>query len=321
MTGSDPGSGWVTVVIPAYRAEKALEYAVGSILELNDPGIHVIIVEDGSPDETWQVCEKMAKRHRQVRAFRHAKGRNLGVSETRNRGIQESRTPCIAFLDADDRVLSDRFRESKEILDRNDDVDAVYGPATVIVEDESQGSQWVDQSTFGIQTPLIENDLLASLIGGTPWHTSAVVCRKTLLDRTGLFHPSLSIAEDCHLWMRMVSMGKVVPTKFGSHLSEYRRHEGSLYTAAAERKLDYWNALSDYWSWIKREGLPDHHKRFVCSQIANWVENTIIHFRALGQTRLAQRLAWKALKTSPSFFVRRTNVSNLLRMSSGIGRG
>ena len=93
----------VSVIVPVYRAEEYLNRCVDSILAQTFTDFEVILVDDGSPDSCGEICDDYARRDPRVRAFHKENG---GVSSARNMGLNHAQGEWIAFVDADDWVLS-----------------------------------------------------------------------------------------------------------------------------------------------------------------------------------------------------------------------
>src|SRR5210317_669111 len=91
----------ISVVIPVFNAERYVESAVESALRQSETA-EVILVEDNSPDNALEICQRLEAQDPRVRLFRHGDGKNHGAGESRNLGIRNARCDYIAFLDADD---------------------------------------------------------------------------------------------------------------------------------------------------------------------------------------------------------------------------
>ncbi|MFY0650428.1 MAG: glycosyltransferase family 2 protein [Cyclobacteriaceae bacterium] len=115
-----------SVIIPVYNAENFVEKAVDSAL-YHSTVKEVLLVEDGSTDESLLVCEKLASSNERVKLFRHADGQNKGAGASRNLGLENSSCEFICFLDADDYYLPNRFAKEKEIFSLYPEADGVYG--------------------------------------------------------------------------------------------------------------------------------------------------------------------------------------------------
>ena len=90
----------VTIVMPAYRAERYIGEAVASVLAQTCPDWELLVVVDASPDESAAAAEKAAAGDPRVRILRLPA--NVGVAEARMAGVREAKTAWVAFLDSDD---------------------------------------------------------------------------------------------------------------------------------------------------------------------------------------------------------------------------
>ncbi|RXM52031.1 MULTISPECIES: glycosyltransferase family 2 protein [unclassified Chryseobacterium] len=115
----------ISVVIPVYNAEKYVSQAVDSVLQFDE--VHeIILIEDQSPDNALQVCQQLAEKHEKVKLYQHPDKKNHGAGPSRNLGIEKSTGDFIAFLDADDYFLPNRFDAEKELF-KDPKVEGVYG--------------------------------------------------------------------------------------------------------------------------------------------------------------------------------------------------
>ena len=94
----------ISVIIPAYNNEAFLEDCLQSLLEQTYPHFEAIVIDDGSLDNTWKLCEKLQKRDTRIHIFRQ---KHQGVSVTRNRGMELASGNYFVFLDGDDMLHPD----------------------------------------------------------------------------------------------------------------------------------------------------------------------------------------------------------------------
>lgn len=130
----------ISVIIPVYNAEKYITQAVESALQFSDVS-EVVLVEDQSPDNALEVCEKLAEIHPKVKLYQHPDKKNHGAGATRNLGIEKATGNFIAFLDADDYYLPNRFDAEKELL-KNIEVDGVYNAVGITYYSEKAKEQF-----------------------------------------------------------------------------------------------------------------------------------------------------------------------------------
>ncbi|MGV2451568.1 UNVERIFIED_CONTAM: glycosyltransferase family 2 protein [Ralstonia mannitolilytica] len=115
----------ISVIIPVCNAEVLITNAVESALQFGEV-YEVILVEDGSYDQSLEVCKDLQQQHERVKLFQHSDRMNHGSAESRNLGIEKSKGDYIAFLNACDHYLPNRFDAEREMF-KNDKVDGVYG--------------------------------------------------------------------------------------------------------------------------------------------------------------------------------------------------
>lgn len=115
----------ITTIIPIYNAAAFIEKAVESVLQFPEVK-EILLVEDGSKDNSFAICEKLAEKYEIVKLITHPNHENRGVSASRNLGIENATQEFITFLDADDYWLPNRFDAEREIF-KDLKVDGVFG--------------------------------------------------------------------------------------------------------------------------------------------------------------------------------------------------
>ncbi|MFC4872850.1 glycosyltransferase family 2 protein [Negadavirga shengliensis] len=203
----------VSVIIPVYNAEKYLEKAVLSAIELPEVG-EIILVEDGSTDGSFVLCRKLSDKFSKVRLLSHPNGANRGAGASRNLGIKNANFSYIGFLDADDYFLPNRYSYSKKKFLDNPSIDAIYEPVgTQYLNDKAK----LDYCKFK-QIPLsqADNDISYPKIpyagfeffqamvrgdNGFPC-TDGITFKKTVFEKSGYFNEDLRLHQDAEFWIR-----------------------------------------------------------------------------------------------------------------------
>lgn len=110
---------WLSIIIPVYNGEKYITSAIKSIVTQDTTGIEIIIIDDGSTDRSYDVCEQLARKYKQIKLI-HSE--NKGVSHARNLGIKEAKGKWITFLDSDDYLLESAIATMKESVSENENL-------------------------------------------------------------------------------------------------------------------------------------------------------------------------------------------------------
>lgn len=130
----------ISVVIPVYNAEKYVSQAVNSVLQFDE--VHeIILIEDKSPDNALRICQQLAEKHERIKLYQHPDKKNHGAGPSRNLGIEKATGDFIAFLDADDYFLPNRFDAEKELF-KDPKVGGVYGALGVHYYTEKAKEQY-----------------------------------------------------------------------------------------------------------------------------------------------------------------------------------
>ena len=179
----------LSVIVPVYRAENFLDKCVNSILSQTEQDLQLILVEDGSPDNSGKLCDAWAEKDQRVQVI-HQK--NAGVSAARNNGLEAARGEWIGFVDADDWLDSSMY---EKMLAASADVDVVSCDAMMVYED---GSRKPDTVRRLPESCLLEHgDLSAELLtefAGTVWRC---IYRRSLIENHGIRFPvGLKFSED-----------------------------------------------------------------------------------------------------------------------------
>jgi glycosyltransferase involved in cell wall biosynthesis len=179
------GAPFVSVVIPCFRAADTLRTAVESVLRQTWSDLEVIIVDDGSPDQSLRVALTLAEDDPRIRVLSQA---NAGPAVARNRGIAASVGTLIAFLDADDRWTSDYLAEHVAHFARSPGCGAAF--ARVAFFDPAM-------HRAGRVSARVRSLTLAKILGeNAVCTTSNLVARASLFREIGTFDARLTHAED-----------------------------------------------------------------------------------------------------------------------------
>jgi glycosyltransferase involved in cell wall biosynthesis len=181
-----------SVVIPTYNYGRFVTEAVASALAQTHPAVEVIVIDDGSTDDTRQRLAPFMDR------IRYIFQANQGLSAARNTGIREARGDWIALLDSDDVWHPRKLELQARCLADHPDVALLGTGQAAAIE-----SGWPAVDVAG-DLPM-RRVSLRDLVLAAPFGPSSVVIRKKCFDRAGLFDPGLRSAEDRDMWVRIAA--------------------------------------------------------------------------------------------------------------------
>jgi hypothetical protein len=186
-------SGSVSIITPAYNQSSYLREAVQSAIEQTYHDIEIIVVDDGSTDQTRQVAESFSDSR--VRYFYQT---NQGLSAARNTGIRLAQGDFITFLDSDDLFLPDKIECLVAEMVANPLLGFAAGQAYLIDPDGNQ---------LGLMDTATVPDDPTKFLFGNPLHVGSVLIRRHWVEKAGLFDASLRACEDWDLWLRLIIAG------------------------------------------------------------------------------------------------------------------
>jgi len=209
----------VSVLIPAYNASAFIEKAIDSILNQSFKDFELIVVDDGSTDNTADLV--LSYNDNRIRLVKNDK--NSGLTFSRNRLINEAAGKYIAWLDADDIAHKERLKIQYEFLEKNGDYILT-----------SSWAKTIDKNGDIIQSNYIFIDdkyLKSSLLFNNYFVVSSVMVRnnKDVL----LCDVTYTPAEDYELWVRLSKLGKL--NIYNKFLVYYRVHDKNLTATQSEK--------------------------------------------------------------------------------------
>jgi glycosyltransferase involved in cell wall biosynthesis len=206
----------VTVVMPAWNVAPFVEQAIGSVLAQTLGDLELIVVDDGSTDET-------AARVSAAADPRGGRGRqaNAGSAAARNAGIRLGRAPLIAFLDGDDLWHPTKLERHAEWLAAHPETDLTFSWSRII-DEAGRDTGRTGRREAGVVP--VERLLVENVVG----NGSAVVLRREALDRAGHFDPALPAAVDRDVWVRVGLLRRGNIVALPSFLTLYRMRSGQI---------------------------------------------------------------------------------------------
>jgi len=190
MTHSSPA---VSVLMPAYNAQKYIGEAIESILNQTYKDFELIIIDDNSSDTTWKTILRYQKKDLRIHAYRNEK--NLKLSNTLNKGIALAKGKYIARMDADDWSYPDRLQKQVSFMEKHPKVGIVGGAMEIMKADGSV----VAKREYN----LTDAEIRKYLFIYSPYSHPLVMLRKNILLKTDLYNTIYNPAEDYDLYFQI----------------------------------------------------------------------------------------------------------------------
>ena len=186
----------VSVIIPTYNKSQYLREAIKSVLNQTYKNIEVIVVDDGSTDNTKEIVESFND-SRIIYIFQE----NKGPAIARNTGIKKAQGEYIAFLDSDDLWLKEKLEKQVDFMEKNSEI-GLLGTGCYEVTDKGK---IIGKKIFPIKNKILQKDLIKY----NSFIQSSVMIRKEVFDKVGLYDKSFRESEDYELWLRIAENYKI----------------------------------------------------------------------------------------------------------------
>lgn len=221
----------ISVIIPAYNVELFIKKAIISALEQEEVA-EVVVVDDGSTDNTVAVIKELQKLDSKIKIFYHPNHINKGRSVTRNLAIKNASYSYIAFLDADDFYLADRFKKDKGILDGKPNLDGVYNAVGFHYYRDASESERAQNKICTFSKQVSSEELFDAVISSKYGylHLNGLTVKKTVFDKIGCFNEDLLVAEDSDIIYKMALKCKLTGSSIDKLVAKRGIHENNIYT-------------------------------------------------------------------------------------------
>ena len=211
MKNSKP---FFSVIIPTYNRFEFLDRAVVSVIKQSEKDFELIIVDDGSTDQTSEYISNLLKKFSNAPLY-SVKTENRGVSAARNTGVGLAKGEWIAFLDSDDEWKKNKLKIQRKFISENPHLSWLHGNEIWLKNGVHLNQKKCHQKSGG---DIFIKSLRRCLIS-----PSAVVIRKELFNQSGGFDESFVVCEDYDLWLRLLIKNEIgfcsekVVIKHGGH--------------------------------------------------------------------------------------------------------
>ncbi len=204
----------ISVIIPSYNSESFVCDAVRSVLAQTFSPLEILVIDDGSTDNTRGVLEQFGDR------IRYYRQENRGPASARNTGIHFASGKLLAFLDADDVWLPDKLSKQYNVLAQQSEIGLVHSDIRYWHQDTGEKNlKWVGRERFA-------GDCYICLFYENRVLTSSILVRKECFGKAGLFDERLGRAEDWDMLIRIARHYRFA--YIPEPLIDYRLHGAGL---------------------------------------------------------------------------------------------
>jgi glycosyltransferase involved in cell wall biosynthesis len=277
----------VSVVIPCFNAAPFLADALRSVLQQEVDGIEVIVVDDGSSDDSVAIAHTFSS----VRVLQQA---NLGPAAARNHGVAHARGRFVAFLDADDVWLPGKLASQLLLIEQAPDAGVVYGDFYFWRADGQTLYTHAPEFDAAVRSGwLYPEILLDSLIC-----IITAMVRREVFDELGGFDEQLRTGEDYEFWIRVALRYRCL--KVAQPVARYRLHDGGTTRMTRPTSNEY-QVVERAWhahGLVGARGAALPRSRLAARLYKLSFDHAYLHFWR-GDARVARRHFAHALRHAP----------------------
>jgi len=208
----------ISVIMPCYNESSRIAEGVHSVFNQTFTSLELIVVDDGSKDDSLEVLEVLSSKYDGLRFISQP---NKGAGPARNRGLKEARGQYIAFLDADDTWHPECLEKLHDRLESSPDAALVYCGW------QNKGLSENKCKPF-VPPDYEQADKVEILLRGCRWPIHAALTRRSAIEAAGGFNEAWTSCMDYDLWLHIASFDKIV--RVPEVLAYYHHHAGEQIT-------------------------------------------------------------------------------------------
>jgi glycosyltransferase involved in cell wall biosynthesis len=247
--------------MPCYNAAPYLRQAVDSVMRQTYADVELVLIDDGSSDDSPRIAEDLAREH--TGRIRFLRTDRKGPYPARNVGLAQAQGELVAFLDADDYWTTDFVEKLHAALVRSEAALAYCGWQNVGATDRTNEPYVPPDYETGDKLELL-------LRSASPWPIHAALTRRSVIDQVGGFDTTLETCMDYDLWLRIGASRPIV--RVPEVLAYYRFHAGGQITSKQ------WRQAENVWLVKKRfaAAAPELVRRFTQTRLDELIDGALL---------------------------------------------
>lgn len=270
----------ISVIIPVFNTQLYVEKAILSALVQKEVA-EVIVVDDGSTDNTSKILTKLVNENSKIRTYQHLNGENRGRASSKNLGIIMATCPFIAFLDADDYYLEKRFENDAKLFEEDSSIDGIYNAIGAHFYRNASEEEKERLKLTTIQYQIESNELFDKMSpkGNAGYFSGdGLTVKREIFEKVGYFDNRLKVAEDTHMWIKMSLKAKLVAGILDRPVSIRGVHDSNVFHLYSS--LLYKRNMALMFSYLLEWAFINQLKMSV---LEYFYKNSYIYFKYLGE--------------------------------------
>lgn len=231
----------VSVVMPNYNSEKYIQEAIESIINQTYDNWELIIIDDNSKDNSWNIIKSYSEKDNRIRAYKNPK--NMKIAKTRNEGLNRvsNTAKYIAVMDSDDVSMNTRIEKQVDFLENNLDFGAIGGHTYIINED----SKIIAERKYETNPEKISKIIIKK----SPLANPVSMIRKSVIKELGGYNEKYLRCHDYEMWFRIAENHKL--GNIDEYLLKYRLSTTQGKTTHLKDTLRYTLDIQRKWLFNK----------------------------------------------------------------------
>ncbi|KVC71768.1 glycosyltransferase [Burkholderia ubonensis] len=209
-----------TIAIVTRNYGHFIEQAIRSCLVSTDQDVEILVIDDGSNDDTALIVQSIREHHPNGKGLRYYNVGQIGSAAARNESLRLARGTYLVCLDADDVLMPDTLARYRQILEVQPDVDVLYGHVIATYPD------LVPAFRMGVDTVPAYPDSVVRLLSQNPLPHAGTACRIQLMRAVGGYRVDLNRGEDYAMWLDL-AIHRARFSYLDACVALYRRHDAN----------------------------------------------------------------------------------------------